>query len=644
MAKKKDSLIIEIKTDGAGKTTASIAGISKGMGKLDGNVKGASKSLLSLKNILGTVAFAAAAKGIFDANVEYQKLKASLKTVTGSMEKANEEWAKLEKFTQDTPFQLNQVVDSFIKLKALGLNPSMKALTSYGNTASAMGKDLNQMIEAVADASTGEFERLKEFGIKARQQGDDVSFTFQGITTTVKKNAGDIEEYLQSIGEKQFAGAMKEQMDTLGGAVSNLEDAFGGLARQIGDSGFNDAMKSLIQDFTSLVNAISGAPRSLAEIQKELDSLENRRFGRSAKSNNAGARAKLQDELSAAKIALGGIQGITEEVTVAEDAIAAAVERIRELKQKINETPESEQVTTQGSGRSKRLTLFGRAKKELDDLEAALPELQQKAADLFNTMYVGALDDESTDAPTGAAATGNAESRPNIFTGLTPEEMDADYQNAVDMGAQMADEFHAQAQARADAEVQANAIIMNARMNTARQGVALLQAFAGKSKAAAIAAIALSKGLAMAEANNANLVAAEAARASATIAAPPGAGLAAGAAAYASVRTQGAITLGLIAATGLVQASNVGGGAGGGAALGAPANPVTTTNDFNSGAPQDLSGDGGTVGTINIVVNGVMTQEIVDDVLVPAIRDGIDNRDVILINGSSRQAQELVSL
>ena len=36
-----------------------------------------------------------------------------------------------------------------------------------------MGKDLSQMIEAVADATTGEFERLKEFGIKAGKEGDD---------------------------------------------------------------------------------------------------------------------------------------------------------------------------------------------------------------------------------------------------------------------------------------------------------------------------------------------------------------------------------------------------------------------------------------------------------------------------------------
>ena len=61
-------------------------------------------------------------------------------------------------------------MQGFTKLVALGLNPSQRAMESYGNTAAAMGKDLSQMIEAVADAATGEFERLKEFGIKSKRR------------------------------------------------------------------------------------------------------------------------------------------------------------------------------------------------------------------------------------------------------------------------------------------------------------------------------------------------------------------------------------------------------------------------------------------------------------------------------------------
>ncbi|WP_027949871.1 tape measure protein [Haliea salexigens] len=186
-------------------------------------------------------------------NVEAQKLRASLVTVTGSVEEANKAWGTLEQFATQTPFALNQSVEGFIKMKALGLDPTIDALESFGNTASAMGKDLNQMIEAVADASTSEFERLKEFGIKAKQEGDRVSLTFQGVTTEIGNNSREIVEYLEQIGKVQFAGAMERQMDTLGGAISNLQDSFDGLMRAVGEAGAADEMTQAIKEMSDLM-------------------------------------------------------------------------------------------------------------------------------------------------------------------------------------------------------------------------------------------------------------------------------------------------------------------------------------------------------------------------------------------------------
>jgi large-conductance mechanosensitive channel len=151
------------------------------------------------------------------------------------------------------------VTDAFIKLKALGLTPSEDALTSYGNTATAMGKSLNQMIEAVADAATGEFERLKEFGIKSKSQGDQVTFTFQGVSTTVGKNAKEIEAYLQSIGNVQFAGAMQEQSKTLNVALSNMGDAFSKLVKAIGDAGLTDLLTAIANGIKWLAEQITNS-------------------------------------------------------------------------------------------------------------------------------------------------------------------------------------------------------------------------------------------------------------------------------------------------------------------------------------------------------------------------------------------------
>lgn len=184
--------------------------------------------------LFAAFAVAGALKSVLSVTAEFQKLNAQLVTVTGSQAAANAQFKILQEFAAKTPFQLNEVVGAFVKMKALGLDPSEKAIASFGNTASAMGKSLNQFIEAVADASTSEFERLKEFGIKAKQEGDRVSLTFQGMTTTIGNNAQEITKYLQDIGENQFAGAMAREADTLGGAWSNLQDSAAQLANAIG--------------------------------------------------------------------------------------------------------------------------------------------------------------------------------------------------------------------------------------------------------------------------------------------------------------------------------------------------------------------------------------------------------------------------
>jgi predicted DNA-binding WGR domain protein len=194
---------------------------------------------------------------VVSAQRQFDVLFSSLRTVTGGVDQASAAWERLVGFAGKTPYTLDQTIQGFVKLKALGLDPSERAMTSFGNTASAMGKDLTQMIEAVADASTGEFERLKEFGIKAKTQGDQVSFTFQGVTTTVKNNAADITEYLTKIGEVNFDGAMATRMETLDGAMSNLEDAWQGLYLAIAQSGLGDMIGDMVRGATTAIQELT---------------------------------------------------------------------------------------------------------------------------------------------------------------------------------------------------------------------------------------------------------------------------------------------------------------------------------------------------------------------------------------------------
>ncbi|MGI9573913.1 tape measure protein [Alloalcanivorax xenomutans] len=196
---------------------------------------------------VGAIGTAAALSKLVSVTREFDVLNAQLVTATGSADGAAQAFEAIQDFASTTPYDLAQVTDGFVKLVNLGLTPSERALTSYGDTASAMGKDLSQLIEAVADATTGEFERLKEFGIKARSEGDSVAFTFQGITTTIGKNAAEIEEYLIGLGETAFAGGMERRMATLDGALSNLGDEWDKLFLNISQNDVGGIIESSVR-------------------------------------------------------------------------------------------------------------------------------------------------------------------------------------------------------------------------------------------------------------------------------------------------------------------------------------------------------------------------------------------------------------
>ncbi|UAW06952.1 putative tape measure protein [Escherichia phage 26] len=240
------SLIVRVSSTGVDKTTSQLNGLTKAAGA-------AAAAVVSLET----------AKQVFSALVDSQrnfdKLNSGLITMTGSAENAAKAFSVLQQFAKETPYGLNQAVEGFTKLVALGLNPSKEALISYGNTAAAMGKDLNQMIEAVADASTFEFERLKEFGIKSSQQADTVSFTFRGVTTTVKKNSEEIQKYLLNIGNTDFAGAMETRSKTLDGQLSSLADSFDGLVLAVAQSGFGDAVGEQAATAEDAITALTDA-------------------------------------------------------------------------------------------------------------------------------------------------------------------------------------------------------------------------------------------------------------------------------------------------------------------------------------------------------------------------------------------------
>ena len=175
------------------------------------------------------------AKEVIAVTAEFQKLSAVLTNTLGSRSAAAGAMTRIQEFAAQTPFSVQELTASFVKLSNQGFTPTVAQLKRLGDLASSTGKGFDQLAEAIIDAQTGEFERLKEFGVRASKAGDQVTFTFKGVQTQVKFTNEAIREYLVSLGDlKGVSGAMAAISGTLGGQISNLGDAWDSLLNTIG--------------------------------------------------------------------------------------------------------------------------------------------------------------------------------------------------------------------------------------------------------------------------------------------------------------------------------------------------------------------------------------------------------------------------
>lgn len=119
-----------------------------------------------------------AAGGLIGVASRFQKFQTILETTEGSSAKAKTAMDWVSKFATKTPYELEEVMNSFVQLRTRGLDPTNGLMEVLGDTSAAMGVPLMQGVEAMADAVTGENERLKAFGITASKVGNKISYTY----------------------------------------------------------------------------------------------------------------------------------------------------------------------------------------------------------------------------------------------------------------------------------------------------------------------------------------------------------------------------------------------------------------------------------------------------------------------------------
>jgi len=174
-------------------------------------------------------------KEIFATTAKFETFEAVLTTALGDKSAAQYAMSQIADLAAKTPFSVDELTASYVKFVNRGIVPTRAEMLSLADVAASQGKSFDQLTEAVLDAGTGEFERLKEFGIQASKSGDQVSLSFKGVTKTVENTPTAINAALVGFG--QLNGVMDSTASisaTLDGQTSNLGDTVDQLEVSVG--------------------------------------------------------------------------------------------------------------------------------------------------------------------------------------------------------------------------------------------------------------------------------------------------------------------------------------------------------------------------------------------------------------------------
>jgi hypothetical protein len=256
--KRKIAIIVDMDAKMVGKT---VSDIESAFGRLRGTAVKAFKYLS-----IGAAAVGAGlvyvAKQVLDTGMQFERFRIQLKVLYGSAAAGERAFAWIKKFAVDTPFEIDEITNAFIKLKAVGMAPTKdNLLRDLGDLASATQKPLEQVVQAIQSIASGltglgmrqlrqlliTNQDLEKYGVVFSKQGQVISNNLQMIRAVQKV-----------IADKHFQGMMAETLGSVTQLLSNISDLWTQIKAEFAKALFPIIQPDLakIQDYlTNLIDS-----------------------------------------------------------------------------------------------------------------------------------------------------------------------------------------------------------------------------------------------------------------------------------------------------------------------------------------------------------------------------------------------------
>lgn len=198
---------IEVQLSVVDQATRKIDEINGKFKRFTNSVNNSLNKAISVRNIALVAIFTGIARSSIQAASKVDQFRKQLLMVSKSAEEADEKLAAIREFGRTSPLETEDVVKSYVRLRAVGIDPTIKQLETLGGVSLLFGMKMEEGLDAFIGLNK---RSLRSMGIEIDRMGSKAIIQSGNIRKEVSKDASSIRQALLEVWAERFPNAIEK--------------------------------------------------------------------------------------------------------------------------------------------------------------------------------------------------------------------------------------------------------------------------------------------------------------------------------------------------------------------------------------------------------------------------------------------------
>ena len=178
------------------------------------------RSIVSLPSIIIGSGIVLLAKSFVNTAEKMEIFERQLYAVTKTAQEAKDAFSAIREFGRTSPLETEDVVKAYVRLRAVGIDPTMKQMKTLGGVALLFNTTLEEMTNSFISTNK---KTLRMYGVEIERTTTKATISSGDFKKTVANDSEEIRKTLLELWEHRFPNAIEKMSGTFSGQMLILK-------------------------------------------------------------------------------------------------------------------------------------------------------------------------------------------------------------------------------------------------------------------------------------------------------------------------------------------------------------------------------------------------------------------------------------